>query len=202
MQKISEPRTNRRPMPEPIPCRWKHLRGQGTDAIYRASCGTGCPGHLGDLRFVDGHYLQRRISMLQPIDPDAPAWERKLSDEEYAAMAAAYLPRRVGIARGFASAWILSASPLIGRPQDAIYHGYADSGFKITVGGKRASNRARVGRRGSPIYDRMMESRKPQGQTVQPPARIWCPACGMLSVVELPESLRSDLVQIGPRQSR
>ena len=38
---------------EPIPCRWKHIRGEVHDAIYRASCGRArpCPGHLGDLGY-------------------------------------------------------------------------------------------------------------------------------------------------------
>ena len=40
---------------DPIPCRWKRLRGTGREAIYRATCGrAGCPGHLGDLSYLDG----------------------------------------------------------------------------------------------------------------------------------------------------
>lgn len=39
--------------PEPVPCRWKQLRGAGRDAIYRATCAqASCPGHLGDLSYV------------------------------------------------------------------------------------------------------------------------------------------------------
>ncbi len=209
MQRISEPHTNRRPVAEPTPCRWKHLRGHGTDAIYRASCGTGCPGHLGDLHFVDGQQLGGRISLMQPIDPDAPKWQLSARTvERLRAQQPSHHPRRseiehlirptdayvvggVGIAPSFASCWVLSASPLIGKPRDAIYRGYADSGYRIVAGGKRTSNRERVGRRGSRSYEAILGSRKPQGQTVQPPARIWCLACGTLGLVELPESLRS-----------
>ena len=37
----------------PITCRWKHLRGEGRRAIYRATCGrAACPGHLGELSYT------------------------------------------------------------------------------------------------------------------------------------------------------
>jgi hypothetical protein len=170
------------------PCRWKHLRGQGTDAIYRASCGTGCPGHLGDLHFVGSHFLTRRFTLGQPGDPDEPVWEISAATrarmERYAEEG-----RRVAVIPGFASTWVLSASPLAGQPRDAIYRGYADTGFKISFGGKKASNKTRVGRRSFMNWD-IGGPRKPQGQTIRPPSRIWCPACGTLNQLDWPEPLR------------
>jgi hypothetical protein len=170
------------------PCRWKHLRGHGTDAIYRASCGTGCPGHLGDLHFVDNHFLTRRFSLAQRTDPDEPSWEvsdaTRARRERYAEEG-----RRIVVLPGFAPTWVLSASPLVGNPRDAIYRGYTDTGFKISFGGKRASNGTRVGRRNFAGWD-VGGPRISQGQTIHPPARIWCPACGTLNHLEWPEPLR------------
>ncbi len=81
------------------------------------------------------------------------------------------------------------------RPRP-IYYGYQDSGYRISVGGKRTRDGHRVGRRPYIPRDDLPEwcraMTPPQGpvdatgQFVTPPCRIWCPVCKSLNKVNAP----------------
>jgi hypothetical protein len=196
MQKISEPSSNRRPMPEPIPCRWKHLRGRGHNAVYRATCGRDkpCPGHLGDLGYFDwlGNHATHPYS-----DEDEEPFQ-KLKD-------AGNHTHTAGVMGTRCPEWLMSADYLhVSRGQGRknsntdhhrIYRGFADSGYRVSHGGKRDRTGDRVGRRPGPELTPeeiglRLHRYAVEGQIVRLPARIWCPVCGTLGLVELPESLR------------
>lgn len=114
-----------------------------------------------------------------------------------AAMAAAEASR---LPIGDALGWVLSASfhprfsssgSMFLPDKHAIYAGYADTGYRIVVGGKRSRNGDRIGRR--PIRPnlpsevvRAFGKRPVQGQDVVLPAVIQCPVCGTRNQVDYP----------------
>lgn len=83
-----------------------------------------------------------------------------------------------------------------GRRPAPIYHGFEDSGYRISTGGHRASRGYRIGRRPRiPGPDRIdlpglpevyRDPRNVGGQMPVPPCRIYCPVCGTRNEVGLP----------------
>jgi hypothetical protein len=104
--------------------------------------------------------------------------------------------------------WRMFAIPVLGDFVYAddysvpIYSGHADTGYRITFGGKRSRSGKQIGRR--PLYPAQLQSpswmteiygtgrRGLLGQRFGPPALIWCPisTCGTLNYVDWPESLQ------------
>jgi hypothetical protein len=79
-----------------------------------------------------------------------------------------------------------------------LYYGYPDTGYRISFRGKRTKNGFRVSRRpyeGGSNFSHVMQKHgletawRPGSQTPQPPCNIWCPVCGSLNSVPLPEAL-------------
>ena len=70
------------PCPQAIPCRWKHLRGEGRKALFRATCGQDqCRGHLGNLRF-QGSYEDAARDVLEEIQGDQRRIEQRMARGE------------------------------------------------------------------------------------------------------------------------
>jgi hypothetical protein len=185
-----------KPSVEAIPCRWKHLRGTGLAAVYRAICGATrgrgvCRAHLGDLH----HACQRSVQENRASSArDALEWaSSQLGISMPADLLGDYCSKRRY--RSLPSrGWSLSGPPIPGR-EPAIYRGYADSGYRIVFRGKTARNGARVGRRPSsmwqPDLDQETRERPVDGRTPVPPTdHIWCPMCGTLNQLDWPEPLR------------
>jgi hypothetical protein len=160
--------------PEALPCRWKHLRGSGRKALYRATCGRGeCRGHLGDLCFVGTAQDQTEIladlarhwyRSRRPERPDArdDSWatEEDLvifateAEEVVRQLGRQAADERAGRVR-LVTGWMMLAFPLQGRralppptnDTQPIYWGHRDSGYRISFGGKRSQDGVRVGHR-------------------------------------------------------
>ena len=78
------------------------------------------------------------------------------------------------------------------RSPMTIYYGYADTGYRISHQGKRNRDGRRIGRRpfqGTPAIGPFYPW-EPACQGPEPPCRIWCPVCGSLNDVALPDELR------------
>lgn len=171
--------------------RWKHLCGEGREAIYRATCGrAGCPGHLGDLGFDRSDDWAEVAALLSAddVNPEllqtakeawTPEWSMSAEPQHVSRMAT------VAARTGF----------------DAIYRGFGDTGYRISHGGKRSRHGERVGRRPDPIPLPLSALRKLEqslelhpyfvsGQTVRPTDRVWCPSCGTLNRLDWPEPLQ------------
>jgi hypothetical protein len=204
----------RRP-PAAIPCRWKHVRGEGRQAIYRATCGQGqCRGHLGDLAWrglsdedlrrwleaADAHARHQWLAehhqeLLHLYDLGTP------EDGPHAEVLAETV-RGLVLDEAQGRGWFMVPRVLT-RPDDdkqPIYYGYADSGYRISFSGKRShrGRGQRVGRRplGQSMPGWAVEAagseRVAAGQPVRPPAHIWCPisSCGALNHLGWPEPLK------------
>jgi hypothetical protein len=79
-----------------------------------------------------------------------------------------------------------------------LYYGYPDTGYRISFRGKRTRDGFRVSRRpyeGGSNFSHVMQKHgletawRPGSQTPQPPCNIWCPVCGSLNSVPLPEAV-------------
>ncbi len=84
-----------------------------------------------------------------------------------------------------------------GRRPRPLYYGYDDTGYRISLGGKRSRSGLRVGRRAfetggrstdrtAPALSRWGGPISPSGQAPVPPCLIWCPVCGSLNDVPTP----------------
>jgi hypothetical protein len=165
-------------VPETIPCRWKHLRGEGRKAMYRATCGRGkCRGHLGDLRF-QGSYEDAAADVLEEYRRDRSRLEQGIArgehpsrggrsaDEELARLVSreetaqrhlqeAAADERAGRVNA-QQEWRMSALPCLGQfvysddYPTPIYYGHADSGFRISFRRKYSRSGNEIGRR--PMY--------------------------------------------------
>jgi hypothetical protein len=199
-----------------IPCRWKHLHGEGMQAVYRATCGrVGCPGHLGDLQYVDSpsnrvasdlqhrrefidlvrsgavpellsqEQIEARQRELELIERQAPP--TSLSQEGEWRMSAEPLLKKIGPSkqqRGFT-----------GPGGYAFYYGYADTGFRISLTGRRSRKGWHIARR--PMEGVSRDLRIPgasnkfiEGQVVRPNDRVYCRVCGELNQLTWPTALK------------
>lgn len=78
------------------------------------------------------------------------------------------------------------------RAPMSTYHGYPDSGYRISHGGKRNKEGWRIGRRpfkGS-TFEGLSNPWDAGTQDPTPPCRIFCRVCGSLNQVDLPDELR------------
>ncbi len=207
-----------KPTVEAIPCRWKHLRGEGHRAIFRATCGRAtCPGHLGDLRY-NGSFAEEAAEAEEEVQRERRELERAVASGQSTPDVAALLMRETEVAleearrlRDFEEAvgvrapgdWCMQAcwvvhgngrTPLYNEP---IYYGHADKGYRISHRGKRSRRGTRVGRRPdvrpalpTSLLADFDDPRGVDGQDVRPPACIWCPVCGTLNRLDWPEQLR------------
>jgi len=85
-------------------------------------------------------------------------------------------------------------------PPEAIYYGHRDSGFRISVGGKRSRDGLRIGRRAptQPTPPGTVETLGPryvEGQRVRLTDRVWCRVCGTLNQLVWPEPLKDSKAQ-------
>jgi hypothetical protein len=78
----------------------------------------------------------------------------------------------------------------------AFYRGYADTGFRISRGGKRTRDGWQYPRRRMEGVSRDM--RVPgvavnviEGQAVRPTNHVWCPICGQLNQLDWPDALKN-----------
>ncbi len=79
------------------------------------------------------------------------------------------------------------------RTPQSIYYGHADTGYRISHGGKRNRTGWRIGRRPFAGEIRYFTPRPwdPSTQDPEPPCRIFCPVCGALNGVPLPDGIDS-----------
>ena len=173
-----------RSLPQPVPCRWKHLRGEERKALFRATCGQGqCRGHLGDLRFQESYEEQAR-DVLEEIQRDRRRAEQRLArgedptkgarsaEDELARLASreeraqrhlveATADERAGRVQANQE-WRMFAIPVLGQFIYANeyypphYSGYADTGYRLSFGRKRSRNGNEIGRR--PFYPAHQQS--------------------------------------------
>jgi hypothetical protein len=183
---------------EAIPCRWKHLRGTGLAAVYRATCGATrgrgeCRAHLGDL-----HHLCQRVVSDGDEDPSVREGRERAASQLGISMPVDFLRDECRNRQRYRNVpgkgWTLSGPPVPGR-ETAIYRGYADSGYRIVLRGKIARNGKRIGRRPSDSWERDFDQetreRPVDGRTPVPPTdHIWCPMCGTMNRVGWPDALQ------------
>jgi hypothetical protein len=161
--------------PEPVPCRWKHLRGKEHDAVYRATCGRPrpCPGHLGDLSYI-GSFTEEAAKAEEEARRERRASERAVAHGQSTANIAAVVMREMAAdleeirlledirrlrdmeqagvvpAPGYwfmQACWVVNGNRTIPIENQAIYYGHPDTGYRISYGGKRSRGGLRVGRR-------------------------------------------------------
>lgn len=88
------------------------------------------------------------------------------------------------------------------RSPHPIYHGHPDTGYRISLGGKRVRAGHRIGRRPqqtapsgvdiTPLAPRFADRRRVHGQSPIPPCRIFCPVCGSPNDVGIPPGFTID----------
>ncbi len=166
-------------------------------------------------------YARRERECLQVIadggprgggGPAVPEWARDLDLDEALDMArereeeVARLLEVVGddVEKYFPESlegWWMRARPYASRqPTEpelkAVYAGYADTGYRISLGGKRSLDGLRIGRRPSleedapPVFRELRGTHAVEGQLVGPTDRIWCRVCGVLNQLDGPAELR------------
>jgi hypothetical protein len=195
----------------PITCRWKRLRGEGRGAFYRASCGhETCPGHLGDLAYVDSlrdqlwSYLKRHRRDPERLRAgDGPRlWTKEETESTNRREVDAIL--RQG--RQIMSEWLMSAEPLETKRapshhgdafyrRHAFYRGYADTGYRISRGGKRTPDGWQVPRRSMEGISRDVRVDGVavdhiEGQAVRPADKVQCPVCSQLTLFDRAHPLK------------
>jgi hypothetical protein len=196
-----------------IPCQWKHLYGKGRKAIYRATCGRErCPGHLGDLLFMDSPSnraasdLRHRREFNELVRTGAlpglltqDQFEARQRETELIESQVPFmnLPQE--------GEWRMSAEPhlkklgpqrpFVGPGGYAFYYGYADSGYRISLTGKRSRKGWQIARR--PMEGASRELRIPgasnkfiEGQVVRPTDQVRCRLCGQLNQLDWPDALK------------
>jgi hypothetical protein len=205
--------------PEPLPCRWKHVHGEGQGAVYRATCGRpGCPGHLGDLSYR-GTVTEEAAKAEEEAQRERRQLEREVARGESTATAAALLLREMEAAleesrqlrdiekaigrRAPAPGWCMNAQFVVHRnwqfpsALQPIYYGHADTGYRISHTGKRSRSGARVGRRPNvrpalptALMSDLDDPRGVDGQTPRLPTRITCRICRTLNHLDWPGSMQ------------
>ena len=203
----------------PISCRWKHLRGEGGRAIYRATCGrAACPGHLGDLSYFDT-FIEEAAKAEEQFRRESRQLERAVARGQTTANVAALLMReaeetleeqrrlsdieKVKGPLGPAWGWRMEAQFVVHRNWQfpsaiqPIYYGHADTGYRISHGGKRSRDGFRVGRRPDvrpplpmSLLADLEDPRGVDGQKPRLPARIWCRICRTLNYLDWPGPLQ------------
>lgn len=184
----------------PISGRWKHLRGEGREAVYRAICGRpSCPHALGELVYRSGvrgeaGSLRARLRAAEAVLGDRPRPEDAAMLAEIRRGVEWLDANSLGTT---APGWIMRAPKHNGIR--GIYRGFPDSGYRISFGGKRSLGGVRVGhRQQDPAWSSMLTLPETKavggprgvfGQTPCPPARVWC-LCGTLNALDWPEPLQ------------
>jgi hypothetical protein len=207
----------RTPITPTVTARWKR-KDIGELHVYVATCGN-CPGALGGL-CREPDLIQIKEQATEALDDINERRDRgeALSGEEYALLGHLSEEQRfaqrllsdplalraLGGLFGTEERWSMSLA-LSHQGCDGVYYGFADSGYRISLSGKKRNRSGqRVGRRpdhpprdvpvtlGPKNADPFDEdpARVVSGQRPVPPCRIWCPVCKRLNEVPLPRGFR------------
>jgi hypothetical protein len=177
------------------------------------------------LAFRAARTLPRKLGLIERAvaagweREQAVAWAKGLGPDELAAQLGdaeaevlaeqRWVQERSGKALQPIIGWVMVAEPTDarrGRGYESrpyrIFRGYRDTGYRISLTGKRSRNGGRIGRRPAtdPAPLPEMKSLKRYthvvaGQQPQLGDRIWCPVCGTLNQLIRPEQLRHATTQ-------
>lgn len=161
-----------------------------TEQLSRIKTTGGVPADADKARWLDLH--DRSIALTDRwLRLHREAWDRGQEEQAIHGRTAAH------------PTWImmLETPPVepgtsrMQRPRP-IYCGFPDTGYRISLQGKRASNGQRIGRRPFRGSDDGRDPWFAPGQVPIPPCRIYCPVCGALNEVTVPPGFTS--VEIPP----
>ncbi len=184
--------------------RWKLLGGEGFEQVFRAICGRerSCPTSLGRLTHFDPFsvYAERIRALTEYFHELHDSGDKNAVTHQWAEfqawvdqrLGAVYRARLQADQGGNGPRWMMVAEQLDPnrRLAWANYYGHPDSGYRISF--NMMSRRPAVPH--DPILRELIEEGglhkwAPSGHWPTPPCQIWCPTCGTLNYLPVPEGV-------------